>query len=214
MSVADRTENVAPITLTPPAWVPVVFFASGFAALTYQVVWQRILYAAFGVNIEAVTVVVTAFLAGLGVGSLAGGLLAQAAPRRLLRTFALIEASVGAFGLLSAPFFRYIGTLTLDLSSVSRGAITALIVMLPTSLMGATLPVLVAFMVRTTGNVGRSVALLYFVNTAGSALAAFACALVLLRSLGEQGTIDVAVATNLLVAGGALICSLQGGVSR
>ena len=60
-----------------PVWIPLVFCTTGFAALLYQVVWQRVLYSTFGVNVEAVTTVVTAFLAGLGVGSLAGGRLAR-----------------------------------------------------------------------------------------------------------------------------------------
>ncbi len=64
-------------------WLGPAFLASGFAALIYQVVWQRVLFAVFGINIEAVTVVVTAFLLGLGFGSLLGGHLSRnRSPRR------------------------------------------------------------------------------------------------------------------------------------
>src|SRR5262249_6293057 len=52
-----------------------LFFLSGFAALIYQIVWQRVLFAAFGVNIESVTITVSLFMFGLGVGSLVGGVL-------------------------------------------------------------------------------------------------------------------------------------------
>jgi len=192
-----------------PSWIPVLFFASGFAALVYQVVWQRVLYASFGVNVEAVTVVVTAFLAGLGLGSLAGGRLAHGGRRVLLRTFAAIELAIGLFGLVSLHFFRLIGELTLELSSVERGLTTALIVTLPTTLMGATLPVLVSFLVGSTGNVGQSVGMLYFVNTAGSAVAAFVAVLFLLPHLGEQGACTVAACVNLTVAGFVLTVPLR-----
>ena len=98
-------------------WMPVLFCLSGFCALVYQVVWQRVLFAAFGVNVEAVTVVVTAFLAGLGFGSLLGGWLAKAEDTLLLRGFGLVEIAIGAFGLISVGFFRWIGDASLVLAS-------------------------------------------------------------------------------------------------
>ena len=55
----------------------VLFFFSGFPALIYQLTWQRQLFLIFGVNIESVTIVVTAFMLGLGLGSLAGGWLSD-----------------------------------------------------------------------------------------------------------------------------------------
>ena len=60
-----------------PRGLGAIFLVSGFAALLYQIVWQRALFAIYGINIEAVTVVVTAFMVGLGVGSLAGGALSR-----------------------------------------------------------------------------------------------------------------------------------------
>ncbi|HEY7635332.1 MAG TPA: fused MFS/spermidine synthase [Gemmatimonadales bacterium] len=183
-----------------PGWIKLIFCASGFAALLYQVVWQRVLFATFGVNIEAVTTVVTAFLAGLGVGSLLGGRLAEGSDRTLLLGFGAIEGTIGLFGLLSLPFFRWVGELTLGLDSTARGLVMALAVMLPTTLMGATLPLLAGYLVRTSANVGRSVGLLYFVNTAGSALAALAGGLVILGSLGETRSVLLAAAVNLACA--------------
>jgi spermidine synthase len=182
-----------------PLWMLIAFCASGFAALIYQIVWQRVLFAAFGVNVEAVTVVVTAFLAGLGCGSLLGGWLAKAGSTALLRGFGVLEVSIGVFGLISLPFFRWIGDITLALDPVTRGGVTALIVMIPTTLMGATLPLLVGYLVRSTGNVGRAVGMLYFVNTAGSALAALAAALFILRLLGESRSTFLAAALNLSI---------------
>jgi len=56
----------------------VLFFFSGFPALLYQIVWQRALFTIYGVNIEWVTVIMTVFMLGLGLGSLAGGLAFEA----------------------------------------------------------------------------------------------------------------------------------------
>jgi predicted membrane-bound spermidine synthase len=164
-----------------------------------------VLFTTFGVNVQAVTVVVTAFLAGLGLGSLAGGRMSYGSDTALLRRFGYLELAVGLFGFISLAFFRWIGIVTAVLPSTARGLVVALIAMAPTTLMGATLPILVAYSVRRTGNVGSSVGSLYFVNTAGSALAAFAASLALLPTLGELRTTLVAACVNLAVASSALL---------
>jgi spermidine synthase len=189
--------------------VPVVFAASGFAALLYQIVWQRVLYASFGVNVEAVTTIVTAFLAGLGVGSLLGGRLAVGTGSQLLRKFGLTELAIGCIGLGSIGFFRFVGALTLGLSPTERGMVLGATVMIPTTLMGATLPVLVEYVVQRTGNVGRAVGRLYFVNTAGSAIAAFAGVSLILGSLGERKSVGLAATVNLTVGALVLLRSMR-----
>lgn len=173
-----------------------VFFASGFAALLYQVVWQRSLYAIYGINIESVTVVVTAFMLGLGLGSLVGGAVSKDPKRPALLLFALVELSIGAFGLASLPLFHWAGSLTLDLSPPMTALVTFLLVLLPTMLMGGTLPLLVAHVVRRSGNVGRSVGALYYVNTLGSAFASVLAVLVIMGPLGQQRTVFLAAAVN------------------
>jgi predicted membrane-bound spermidine synthase len=193
-----------------PRWMPLPFFASGFAALVYQVVWQRALYAIFGINIESVTVVVTAFLTGLGIGSIVGGALSRSPRRSALLLFSALELSIAAFGFLSLALFRWVGALTLALGDGARSAIMFAVVLLPTLLMGATLPLLVAHAVRRTPNVGGAVGMLYFVNTAGSAVAAIASVLVLMPRLGEHGSVAVAALANLAVGGGLLLHARRG----
>src|SRR5262245_66592629 len=83
-----------------------LFFLSGFAALIYQIVWQRVLFAAFGVNIESVTVTVSLFMFGLGVGSLVGGQLARQFPGRAPHLFLVCELGIGIFGLVSIALVR------------------------------------------------------------------------------------------------------------
>src|SRR5471032_1817148 len=78
-----------------------LFFFSGFPALIYQLTWQRELFRIFGVNTESVTIVVTAFMLGLGLGSLAGGWISKRSGLQLLPLLATIEIITAAFGLVS-----------------------------------------------------------------------------------------------------------------
>ena len=84
----------------------VLFFFSGFPALIYQLTWQRELFRIFGVNSESVTIVVSAFMLGLGLGSLAGGWLSKRQEIRLLPLLALIELGTAAFGVVSLGVFE------------------------------------------------------------------------------------------------------------
>jgi len=180
----------------------VVFLISGFAALLYQIVWQRSLYAIYGINIESVTMVVTAFMLGLGLGSLAGGAISKNPQRPALLLFSVVELGIGTFGVVSLPLFHAVGRLTLAMPPAATGAVTFLLVLVPTLLMGGTLPLLVGHLVRASGNVGKSVGALYFVNTLGSALAASAAPLWMMGTFGQTNTVRFAAALNLLVSAG------------
>src|SRR6202140_1506162 len=78
-----------------------LFLCSGMPALIYQIVWQRVLFLIYGVNSQSVVVVVTAFMLGLGIGSLVGGRLSARFPRRAVLIFGLAELGVAIFGLSS-----------------------------------------------------------------------------------------------------------------
>src|SRR3954447_18153808 len=86
----------------------VLFFFSGFPALIYQLTWQRELFRIFGVNAESVTIVVTAFMLGLGIGSIAGGWISQR-KANVLTLLAAVELATAAFGLVSLNVFRTVG---------------------------------------------------------------------------------------------------------
>ena len=182
----------------------VLFFFSGFPALIYQLVWQRALFRIFGVNIESVTIVVTAFMLGLGLGSLAGGWLSKRRDIPLLPLLATIELLTAAFGTLSLGIFDRVGTLALGMPLPLTATIALVLVLVPTLLMGATLPVLVSHLARRSGNVGSSVGLLYYVNTLGAGAACLFCIVLLFPFMGMQGAVYVAVAMNAAVAMGAL----------
>ena len=82
----------------------ILFFISGFPALIYQIVWQRALFAIYGVNIQSVTVIVTVFMLGLGFGSLAGGRLSKVPGLRVLIAFGAIESASDCLGPLRFPY--------------------------------------------------------------------------------------------------------------
>ena len=187
------------------SWLYYLFFFSGFPALVYQIVWERALFTIYGVNIESVTVVVTGFLLGLGLGSLLGGRISRISGLPLLACFGAAELGTAAFGIFSLGLFHHVALYTAGGSLLATGIISFTLVLIPTILMGSTLPLLVAHMVRLSGNVGQSVGMLYFVNTLGSAAACFIAAAFTMRLLGQSGSIALAAALNTIVGSLVLI---------
>jgi spermidine synthase len=200
-------------------WIHILFFCSGFPALIYQIVWQRALFAIYGLNIQSVTIVVSAFMLGLGLGSLAGGALSKSARLPLVVLFALAEFGAAAFGIGSLKLFHWVAEFTAGSSASTTGLAAFSLIIVPTLFMGATLPLLVEHLVRSSQNIGSSVGGLYFANTLGSGVACFVAADVLMRLLGQSGSIRLAASINTLVATGALVYSFRSkdakkGISR
>jgi spermidine synthase len=181
------------------ALVAALFFCSGFPALIYQIVWQRVLFSIYGVNVQSVAVVVSAFMLGLGIGSLVGGRVSEKFPDRGITIFGICELAVAGFGLISLRLFHWASGFTAGTSLGYIILFSFLLLILPTILMGATLPLLVEQLVRSSRNVGYSVATLYFVNTLGSAVACYVCAEVLLRNFGQSGSVTLAACLNTAV---------------
>jgi spermidine synthase len=190
-------------------WIHILFFCSGFPALIYQIVWQRALFAIYGLNIQSVTIVVSAFMLGLGLGSLAGGALSRSARVPPVALFALAELGTAGFGLVSLKLFRWIAEFTAGSSPAMTGLAAFSLIVVPTLLMGATLPLLVEYLVRSSRNIGSSVGGLYFANTLGSGVACFVAADVLMRLLGQSGSIQFAASINVLVGAGALVYTFR-----
>jgi spermidine synthase len=179
--------------------ITILFFFSGFPALIYQIVWQRALFVIYGVNVQSVAVVVSAFMLGLGLGSLAGGRLSAAFPRHGIVIFGVCELGVAIFGLSSLRIFHWAAAYTAGVSLGLTILFSFLLLIVPTMLMGATLPLLVEQLVRSSRSVGHSVALLYFANTLGSAFACYLCAEYVLLNFGQSGSVTVAACLNVVV---------------
>jgi predicted membrane-bound spermidine synthase len=205
-AVAEPSARGVPGTGAVHSRIIVLFVVSGAAALIYQVCWQRLLFEGFGVDIESVTVIVSAFMLGLGLGSLAGGELADRFPHRLIALFAVIELCTAAFGFCSPTLIHAAGRFAVNHSLLEIGLLNFALLLVPTTLMGATLPILVAHAVRVYRNVGVSVGVLYFANTLGAALGAALSGFVALYYLGLASTIYTAALLNIGVSAAVWRC--------
>ncbi len=194
-----------------PAVRPILFLtfaATGFSALTLQVVWQRVLSLHAGIDLLAATTVVTAFMAGLGLGSLAGGAVAdRLGPKRSLLVFALSNAGIGAFAWFSLWLFYDVYrefAARLD-SAAAMFGFHFLLLVIPTTLMGLSLPLLARGAVAASREIAPLVGRLYAVNTLGAAAGAAVAGWLLLGNLGFVATVRIAAGLNLAAAAVVLL---------
>jgi spermidine synthase len=178
----------------------VAFFLSGASALVYQVAWQRILALHTGVGIQSVAVIVASFMAGLGLGSYVGGRWSLVLPaNRSLLCFGGLELALAAWGASSA--WIYYDLLYTRYVHFYRGPLPAAFLhlaslILPTTLMGMSLPLLVRGSVRSVGAAGRTIGLLYGLNVLGASAGALVTPWLLVRFLGVRGALLAAALGN------------------
>ncbi|HVL28332.1 MAG TPA: fused MFS/spermidine synthase, partial [Acidimicrobiales bacterium] len=152
-----------------------LFAVTGFSALTLQVVWQRVISMHAGVDLFSFATVVSAFLAGLGIGSLVGGTLAdRLGPRRSLLAFAFSNAGVGGFAWLSIRLFYDGYRAMVPHVSGTLGAFLFhfALLLVPTVLMGLSLPLVSRGIVDRVQDAGPLVGRLYAINTLGAGVGA------------------------------------------
>ena len=176
-----------------------IFFAGGLPALIYQVTWQRVLTLYFGVDIYSTTVTVATFMLGLGLGSLLGGWLADRVARPALY-YAGLEVLMGCFGFASLSMFSWIGERFAGGSPAVVIVADFLLLLVPTTLMGMTLPLMCRVVIGSDSVIGRHLAWLYGVNTFGAALGALLSSYLLIGVFGLDGTTRLAASLNLLLA--------------
>lgn len=204
-------------------FVHALLLLSGATALTYQVTWVRNLSLIFGASHQATSIVLASFMAGLALGGLAAGRRAGSLTRPL-RSYGLLEIGVALFALVLPLLLRGVDAAYVGAAqragevgpglTLLRIALSFSLLLLPTLLMGATLPVLVQFSVRSARELGPRLAWLYGVNTLGAAVGALAAGFVLMPALGVWRTQLVAVAANLAVGVAALLADARLGPSR
>ncbi|HNK47255.1 MAG TPA: fused MFS/spermidine synthase, partial [Pseudomonadota bacterium] len=188
------------------------FLLSGGSGLLFEVLWTRELQLVFGSTTLAMSTVLSVFMGGLALGSLLGGRLAPKV-RRPLVAYALVEAGVGLYALLlplflarypalNAALWRTVGDHFVFLSAL-RFLATALVLIIPTTLMGATLPLLSQYVAQKhAGIVGTSVQIgtLFAMNTTGAVVGTFLSGFVLLPRFGVSQTNLIGACTNLSLA--------------
>jgi spermidine synthase len=199
-------------------WYFIFFFISGFCSVLYELVWLRLSMAQFGVTTAMVSIVLSVFMAGLGLGSWASGRWMRRRGEKIgfspLLLYAAIELLIGVSGIL-VPYQLRLGHRILErLGSTSSaeyyvvsGLWVALTLIPWCTLMGATIPVAMLAIGRVfPRESSRSFSYLYMANVAG-AVVGTAVPLVLIELLGFRGTLSVGAACNVLIAVLALIVS-------
>ena len=193
-------------------WMPaLLLFASGGAALVFQVLWVKQLSLVVGVEVYAVTTAISAFFAGLALGGLAFGRLADRL-RRPLRLYAGLEVLVALLGVTAtSALANAAGTFAFleEAFGVLAWGLPFLLVGVPAFFMGGTLPVLVRAVEPTDGQMGRTGGDLYAANTAGAIAGTLVAAFVLLPVLGVLGSAFAAAVVNLIAAASALLLQRQ-----
>jgi spermidine synthase len=193
-----------------------VFVASGAAGLVYQVVWSSQLVLVFGNTTEAIGTIVTAFMAGLGLGGLVGGWIAPRL-RQPLRVYGVIEIAVGALALLVPWGFQLIDNVyrsAYDTTSPGQLTFVRLLLTLAavtpvTFLMGLTLPLLTRHLVTSMRTAGARMAVLYSANTLGAMAGTLVSGFILIELIGLSATTHVAVGLNLLAGCTALLLAAR-----
>jgi predicted membrane-bound spermidine synthase len=175
-------------------------------ALVYQVVWQRILTLFFGVDVHSTSITVASFMLGLGLGALAGGRWADRA-RRPATWYLLVEAGLGLFGAISLPLFVAVGNGLAGSPATVLAPVVFLLLLIPTTLMGMTLPLMCRIVTAQEHSIGQHLAWLYGANTLGAAVGAALTSYVLVGLFGFANVTYLAACLNVLLAVAVLALS-------
>ena len=189
-------------------FVYLMFFLSGAAALMYEVVWVRSLGLIFGGSHLAVTTVLSVYMGGLALGSYIIGKHVQRS-RKPLRLYGLLEIGIGFFAVVFALLAKLYPSIYISLAhgkdhslfylSFVRVAFSVIALIVPTTLMGGTLPVLSTLISKQGKDIGRHLSFLYGLNTLGAVAGTVAAGFYFLRFYSVSTTFAIAVLINLVV---------------
>lgn len=187
------------------------FFLSGVAGLMYEVLWVRMIDKVIGSAPFAVATVLSVFMGGLALGSYGAArhIDRLSSKKALLKLYGGVEIAIGIYALILPQLIEWVK----PLYSLAYNALfhyfwpyqvltfagCCVLLIIPTTLMGITLPLLCRFYVVRLGHLGVRTGRLYGLNTAGAAVGAVLCGFVLIRVLGVWGTLLVTAGTNFFV---------------
>lgn len=198
--------------------LPLLFFFSGACGLIYEIVWTRMLIVVFGTTVFAVTTVLSAFMGGMALGSFLFGRWADRYGRPL-RMYACLAFGIGLFALLFPLLLSGLRGGYVALYRIAAGSFYVLsllrfflcfvLLLIPTTLMGATLPVISRAFVRGRRRLGWSIGGLYGINTFGAVVGCFGATFFSMAYLGVKESLYLAAILNLLIGGIALLLSYR-----
>ena len=185
-----------------------MFLASGASGLVYEIVWLRMLSRLMGVTLYATSIVLAAFMAGLAIGSFLFGRFIDGRKNPLL-IYAILEIIIAAVAFFTphgldqtSDFYMALNEKFADsdfMLTASRAGLLFLLLLIPTTLMGGTLPILMSFLTRKEGLFGKNLSLLYGFNTLGAVIGVLLSGFVTIGLVGEKNTILVGVVINVVV---------------
>jgi len=196
----DKKEDITETQIFP-GWVGKIslwiFAASGFCALAYEVLWTRVLVLFLGSTAYAFATMLSSFLCGIAIGSIILARLADVNKKPLI-TLGYIQVCIGlaAVALISlldelySIGMRFTGT-GWGTFIMSKYALSFLIMLIPTMLMGATFPLVTRIYAGSLKEIGRSIGNIYSVNTFGSILGSLTAGFILIPSIGIQSSIII-----------------------
>ncbi len=209
-----------PGTRCSAIWIAAVyglFFLSGTTSLIYEVLWVRKFGLVFGVTTYAVSTVLAAFFAGLAVGSFFAGRIIDRTSAHPLRVYGALEAVIGLYALMLPHFLNWVETLypmvyeglseSFGLFTLFRFTVCFGLLAVPTTLMGATLPVLSKLLVSREARLGVNVGRLYAANTFGAVAGTAGAGFFLLPTFGVPETTWITACGNFALAAGAVLLS-------
>lgn len=187
-----------------------LFFLSGACGLVYEVVWMRTLTLVFGATAFATSTILASLFTGLALGGAYFGRLIDRGKSPLF-VYALLEGGIGLFAFLMPLLLAAVTLIYVSISqhfaigfygiNLIRFALAFLVLVLPATLMGGTLPVIVKFFARTQEKLGRHVGYLYSLNTLGAVVGVLSAGFFLILMLGVKEAAYAAGVINLLIAG-------------
>lgn len=185
------------------------FFFSGLAALIYQVLWARQLELLFGSTLYAISTILSVFMAGLALGSYLFGRAVDRS-KNPLRLYAILEGIIGLYALLTPFLFWLLPRILVafrDLIPAGSAQFNPvyfifsfILLILPTTLMGGTLPILSRYLVASRSELGKKIGNLYFINTLGAAFGTIIAGFILIFLMGTQFTTLTAAVINVAIA--------------
>ena len=199
---------------TMPILILMLFFCSGATALVYEVVWSKYLALIFGSTVYAQTVVLAVFMGGLALGNRLFGRWADR-QRQPLATYGYLEMTIGVYAFffdflhgLADKVFVGVGTGMMEqtfLLLLWKGVVATALLILPTVMMGGTLPLVAAWLQRNEADASRVSARFYSINSLGAVTGSLLAGFFMVQGLGLVSTLQAAALVNLFIGGAAII---------
>ena len=217
IGITDKTEKSEETNSGLYALILFFFFISGLTGLIYEILWTRLIIKIIGSAPFAVSIVLTVFMGGLGLGSyLASRTIDRIKnPMNLVKLYGILEIVIGLYGLVFPVFFILFKPLFIILYNRLFGYFLiynfftfigcSLLLLFPVTCMGATLPVLSRFYVTKISHVGSRLGRLYGLNTIGAAAGSLLCGFWIINVWGVQGSLIFAVTLNIIIGTSCII---------